>query len=123
MKMKNIPKALYPPTPSSEGIYVFKVKYFDFQEEPPTDHQVWVDLNGNDIYDPNEKYEMVQEADANNSFYFDGEVYKFTIHLRYVASAKGRLKYRFVFASVKGDAKSRGSNIDLLKDQIYTSGS
>ena len=87
------------PRSGSDGTYTFQIQYFDYEEHSPTYTQIWIDSNGNQEYDSDEKYSMTDYKKWNNKKYYDGEVFLYSTYLKYLPHTKGKIQYKFVFGN------------------------
>ena len=110
-------KSLVYPESGSNGLYTFKINYFDYEEYAPKYSQIWIDINGNQEYEFNEKYVMSEINNSDNKKYYDGESFIYALKLDYLKSTKGKIKYKFVFANPLAPSLSKNNNIDLTTDQ------
>lgn len=76
--------------------FEFRVKYQDEGDVPPDPNkaQVWIDLNNNNDYEEDEKFDMLF-LDPNDKNYTDGVVYFFTKSIEFEDGAD--ISYKFYF--------------------------
>jgi len=81
--------------------FVFNVKYTDLNNDPPTEIEVWIDLDNNGYDDPAEMHAMTA-VDAGDTNYADGKLYTYATTL---SDTGGNIKkYRFYASDGTDDA-------------------
>ncbi len=74
--------------------FQFRVKYTNSQNIGPATYQIWVDENDDEIYESNEKHDMIRE---NGQSYDLGYIYTASCPLRYNQNTDHKYRYRFYF--------------------------
>jgi hypothetical protein len=78
--------------------FTFQVTYRDLDNDPPQSAEIWVDENGNGIYEPNERYPMGQKGPGSE--FTDGVCYEQSIKLHYAID--GQISTMFYFSDRPG---------------------
>ena len=90
--------AHYAGRPSDTGYggtdFVFRIKYTDGDDDEPAVARVWVDTDGNGVFEQYERFDMA-EASAFPVYFF-GEIFTRTVNILYSAGSSN-LKYYFEF--------------------------
>ncbi len=81
--------------------FTFRISYADAQNTAPSVMQVWLDENGNGIYEAGEKYAMTAEDTGDND-YTNGKLY--TKALALAGAGDGIINYRFYASDGSLDA-------------------
>jgi hypothetical protein len=90
-----------PDSGPSGSSFTFRVKYTDTNNDAPTIYQVWVDTNGNGVYEAGEKFNM-SEVDSVDKNYYNGKLYTYTMPLSKYGD--NTFTYRFKFSDGTADA-------------------
>jgi len=73
--------------------FTFQVKYKDADGNAPQNHQVWIDINGNNAFEDSEKFSLEEVDSGSNYAGGVGYQYKKSIKVGWV----GLVSYRFYF--------------------------
>ena len=95
---------VYPDSAVESANFEFRVRYIDPLNRPPLSMALWVDANGNGIYESAEKHSMLASDQSDNS-YLDGKIYSRFLLLS--ATGDENINYRF-FAS-NGSTEATGA--------------
>jgi len=104
-KVKSVPQLTYgiiPASGNADDWFTFEVTYKDQDGDPPWACQVWVDEDGDGIYESSEKYTMYPKNVADKN-YQTGVVYTQTVYLS--GSSQSQVGYRFYFHDGKNLAE------------------
>ena len=82
------------------GSFRFRVKYTDLNNDAPTLHQVWIDLNNDGDYDDAGEKQNMSPLNVEDTNYLDGKIYTCSTTL----STVGNLNYVFKFADASLNA-------------------
>ncbi|MGA1825385.1 MAG: carboxypeptidase regulatory-like domain-containing protein [bacterium] len=95
----------------------FKIKYKSSEGMAPQEGQLWLDIDGNGEFDPDEKYTMLPEIDVNeNPNYRTGVIYTLNIPVFYNGknNAKQAINYTYYFFDGYYSAVGEGSGKKVL---------
>jgi hypothetical protein len=81
-------------TGDEENLFTFKVGYRDPDNDPPVTKQVWVDLNGDEIFKEDERFDMSTDSLQDEDF---TEVNYYVLQKTISYSGEGEMVYKFVF--------------------------
>ena len=84
---------LDPETGYSNTDFVFRIKYTDSDNDAPAVHRVWIDVDGNDVFEPSEGFDMNR---VSSPIYVAGVFYEYTTTLPFSAGSSN-IKYYFEF--------------------------
>ncbi|MEW6378354.1 MAG: two-component regulator propeller domain-containing protein [bacterium] len=98
------------PDSSEDGItFTFKVKYQDMDGTVPSTHQVWIDLDGSNMFEENEKFSLETEGSVN---YAQGAIFQLSKLMR--VNRAGLIPYRFVFDDGANVAQGEPAEVHCL---------
>lgn len=111
-----------PNSASGGSSFTFRVKYRDWENDPPTTSEVWIDLNHNNIYDNDEKFTM-NPYDSQN--FSAGRAYFKSLSCIYIPDLANTnpltIKYRFYFTNTDEVAEGDPSNDHFFSVTPYLS--
>jgi|GEM_PF-3255890 len=91
------------------GNFTFQVRYQDADGSVPKTHQVWIDLNGNNIFDESEKFSLETIGSVN---YAQGVTFRLTKTIQ--LGRAGLIPYRFFFDDGANVAQGEPKGIRCL---------
>ncbi|MCL7488217.1 MAG: hypothetical protein M8357_08615 [Desulfobulbaceae bacterium] len=77
-----------PDSAETGSLFTFRVLYTDLNNEAPSPIELWIDLNDDETYTVDEKLTM-EEADAGDTWVYDGKIYTLTLELNSVGGDDG----------------------------------
>ena len=92
---------LHPELGYHDTDFVFRVKYTDAEWDPPELHRVWIDINGDDLFDTEEKFDMTREGFP---YYGIGVIYTYSTTIPF-SPGSSNCKYYFEFSDSASPAE------------------
>ena len=118
------------PKSGTNGYYNFKVYYSDLENRAPNLSQLWIDLNNNNFYDSDEKFDMEEEVQEGINIlekYTSGISFQIPLYLKYPQKiyqdeniTKGSYKFKFYFETNSLSSIDGLKNGDPTKYSIIT---